>query len=281
MVVPLVDLGHAGGEGAQVLVEQVVGELASVLVERLSDLQLLRGDHVAPGAPAWQRDGLLQRPVGVDGVTAAHEEVGLQGLHRREDAVAAELGVDAPALPGEVAAPGERHVAPAARGGAQRPVERLAEQARLVEVFQRHAVEGLLARRQRVEEHLAGEVGVRREHRALDAPGAAEGRRARDVDEHPARPIGSAPDDAGLGRHIAGLDAVRQRGARADERRGAAGGDDERGARDGARAQELTATEPRGVDMAETIARSRHPSGDDRVKDALRAPHVRPTCKTR
>jgi hypothetical protein len=223
VVVPLVDLRHARGEGTQVVVEQVVGERAAEVVERLGDLRLRGRDDVAPGPAAWQRDRLGQRAVGVDGVAAAEEEIRLQLGHRLEDPVAADVGVDPPALAREVAAPGERHVAALAWRGGERADRRLRARLVAVEVLERHPVEDLLAGREILDEDLAGEVVVGGEDRAAQRPRVVEARRGGDVDEHPAGPVGARPDDPGVGGDVAALDAVGELGSRAQERGRAAG----------------------------------------------------------
>ena len=71
--------GTCGGERAQVLVEQVVARTGRG-TRRASRRPWTSPavDDVAPGAPVGQRHGLGERAVGVDGVAAAQEEVGLE-----------------------------------------------------------------------------------------------------------------------------------------------------------------------------------------------------------
>ena len=181
VVVPLVDLGHPGGEGAQRLVAHVVGVLAAELGERLGDLGLLGRDHVGPRGPVWQRDRRLEGTVGVARVAAVEEEVGFEVGHRTEDAKPAGVRIDAPALTDEVAAPDERDVTRVLRRRRERRLQRLRRHARVVEILQQHLDADLAARLQAVEAHLAREIGVGREHRSRDAPAARR-----------ARPSGSA-----------------------------------------------------------------------------------------
>ena len=60
--------------------------------------------------PVLGDDRLADRAVGVDGVAAVDEEVRLAAAHGLVDLHAAEVRVDAPALPGGVAAPDEAQV---------------------------------------------------------------------------------------------------------------------------------------------------------------------------
>jgi hypothetical protein len=121
VVVPLVDLGDLGREALVVLVEQVVGVLAAVLLEGLGDLRLLLGDHVVPDPAVGQRHRLDQRPVGVHGVAAVQQEVGAAPAHRLEEREAAVRGIDAPALADHVARPDETDVAAVNRGRVSEP----------------------------------------------------------------------------------------------------------------------------------------------------------------
>ena len=126
MVVPLVDLGHPGGEGAQRLVDHVVGVLAAELGERLGDLGLLGRHHVGPGGPVRQRDRSARADRRRRRVAAVEEEVGFEVGHRTEDAKTAGVRVDAPALTDEVAAPDERNVTRVLRRRRERRLQRLA-----------------------------------------------------------------------------------------------------------------------------------------------------------
>jgi hypothetical protein len=112
VVVPLPDLHHLAAEAAEVRVELVVAMGAAELLQRLRDLALLFGEHaVAPGAAVGELDLGEDRPVGIDGVAAVDEEVGVALAHRLVDLHAAEVVADAPALADRVARPQEAHVA--------------------------------------------------------------------------------------------------------------------------------------------------------------------------
>ncbi len=206
VVVPLHDRGHPGVEPPQGLRHQVVAEVPPVLREGLGDLRLLLGDDVAPEPAVGQFDGLRQRPVGVDGVPAEEEEVRVQPGHLVEDRVAAPVGVDAPALSGQVARPEEPHPVPApGRGGAEGAVHRLARAAGVVRVGQHHPVVHLPAGRQPVERGRPGEVGAGTEERAAQPPGVAEGLRGGGLHPHPGRAVRAHPHQGGAGRHVTRL----------------------------------------------------------------------------
>ena len=119
VVVPLVDLRHLGGERSQVLVEQVVGVLPAVL-GRAS-----RRPCSSPGSPGCARSARRAasptRPSGPSAYTVSplhRKKSGRRRPHRPEDAHPAEVRVDPPALPGDVAGPDEPDVAPSCRPGA-------------------------------------------------------------------------------------------------------------------------------------------------------------------
>jgi hypothetical protein len=76
-------------------------------------------------------------------------------------------------------------------------------------ILEANAIEQLLPGRQPVEQRLGGEVGLRQR---VDKGGVADGLEAvggRDLDMHARGPVGARPDDGGIGRHVARLDAMR------------------------------------------------------------------------
>ena len=77
MVVPLHDRRHLGVERADVPVLQDVALPAAELVQRLGDLLDAVADQVAPDVTALLLDPRGDLEIGVDGVAAVHEEVGL------------------------------------------------------------------------------------------------------------------------------------------------------------------------------------------------------------
>ena len=163
VVVPLGDDGDVRVQGAEVVVHHVVAVAAAELVQRLGDLGRLLRDEVAPGGLAGHLEGLRDGVVRVDRVAGVQEEVGHRGVHRRVAAHAADLRVDAVALPRGVRGPHE------GLGGGGLPAEpragrrreaghgRLAQAAGLVLERVRHLEAGVGG--QRVREDLRGVVG--------------------------------------------------------------------------------------------------------------------------
>ena len=143
--------------------------------------------------------------------------------------------VDAPALPGGVARPGEGDGPPVRRRGAEAPDDRLAGDRRRLQVLELHAIEDVLGGRQAFDQHVGGEVGLREHIEIGGAAAVLEALRGRPVDQEARRPVRPRPHDAGIDRDIAGLHAVADAGAiggAADERpRNPAGGDGGRGGR--------------------------------------------------
>ena len=128
--------------------------------------------------------------------------------HGRVGAHAAARLVDAPALPGGVARPDERHRAAVGRRGAEAADHRLAQDGRRGEVGKADAVEDVLPGRQTFEQRLGGEIALRQridEHAAVDGLEAVGGRH---LDRHARRPVGARPDHAGISRHVARLNAM-------------------------------------------------------------------------
>ncbi len=239
MVVPLGEGRQPRVHVAQVRVEHVVKPLAAILVERLGHLALgVRQHDVAPGAAALQLDHLLHRPVGVDRVARVDEEVGLAPGDGRVGPHA--LGVDAPALPGRVARPGEAHVAAVGRRGAEAPDDRLGDGVHVVEILRREAVEHVLARGQVGQQALDGEVarGQRVDRGQLARVREALGGGDLGADARGA--VHPRPDHARAGVHVARLDAVGEaRPSLGARQRGRGEHDAERGAarEDGASAR--------------------------------------------
>ncbi len=75
-------------------------------------------------------------------------------------------------------------------------------------VLEADAIKNVLARRQAFDQRLGGEIGLRQR---VDIDRAANGLETvggRDPDQHARRSVGARPDDAGIDRHVARLDAV-------------------------------------------------------------------------
>jgi hypothetical protein len=231
VVVPLVDLRYLREEAPHVGVDEVVLVLAAVFGQRLGHLALLRRGDVVPDPPVGKGDRRRDRAVGVDGVAAAQVEVGPQPAHRLEDAHPADVGVDAPALTGDVAGPHEPDAGAVPRDG-QRPRQRLAGE--VVVAGDPYPVEVALAGEQAAQPYEAGEVGVRAEHRPGDVAAAAEVGAGADLDQHLAGTIRAGPYIGGGANGVAALDAVGQhRAAGPYEGRGGAGASGAEGARGG------------------------------------------------
>ena len=85
-------------------------------------------------------------------------------------------------------------------------------------VLEPDAIEHVLPGRQALDQRLGGEIGLRQrvdEDGAADIPETVGGR---DLDQHARGPVRARPDHAGIGRDVAGLDAVGDDAA--DRRRG-------------------------------------------------------------
>ncbi len=143
MVVPLVEGRADGAETKHVPVHHVVFPLVPVFVQGFGDLALAVDEHgVFPLAATGQVDLVLHRAVGIDGVAGMQEEV------RR---VLADRGVglhagiiDAPALAGGVARPGEPNVAFRGRRRPEAADDRLGNGVDVGEIGRHHAVEDVL-----------------------------------------------------------------------------------------------------------------------------------------
>jgi hypothetical protein len=99
--------GTSAAKAALVLVHEVVGEGAAVIRQALRHLRLARRGQVFPGAAVIGGHLGLDRIVGIDLVARTDEEIRIGAAHRLVNAVAADIGIDAPALPGLVAGEGE------------------------------------------------------------------------------------------------------------------------------------------------------------------------------
>ena len=163
--------------------------------------------------------------------------------HRPEDAVAAEVGIDAPALAGDVRAPDERNVALVGRRRPERTRLRLAQHGRVAEILQRDPVLDAPAGRKPRHPHLAREVGSAGQDRPFDPLRSPAVPTVEDLHEHPAWPVRARPDDARPHRDLTALDPVRDDRTRAHEGGRAPRSGDERGTGNGARLQELAAAQ--------------------------------------
>src|SRR5437867_2005104 len=110
------------------------------------------------------------------------------------------------------------------------PELRLAGDAALADVVEAHAIENILPGRQAVEQQLCGEIAVRQCIGGSRANDGLETLERRTFDLHPRWPVGARPDDSGVGRDVARLNAAGDerpvRGA-AEVRSGEAAGNGE------------------------------------------------------
>ena len=159
--VPLREDGHFGIECRDVLVEQVVFEIAAKFVERLGGLRLLDCDEILPDFAI--RHFLLgrHRIVGVDVVAVMNKKIWSILAHRRIGTHAAARLIDAPALSGGVAGPYEVNRAPIARRNAETADGWLTDNAGRSTVLKADATENILAGRQAVNQRLGGEIALR------------------------------------------------------------------------------------------------------------------------
>ena len=134
-----------------------------ILGQGLGDLGLLVDHQVLPLGAVGQVDLGLQRAVGIDGVAAMDEEIGLVLEHGGVGLHAAAALVDAPALPRGVAGPGEGDIAQIGGRGAEAAAHRLRHRVDVGEIGEGHAIEDVLAGRQ-ILRHQLRDVVVLRQH---------------------------------------------------------------------------------------------------------------------
>ncbi len=137
------------------------------LVERLGDFGLLRDRDVLPDLAVGQFHFGGNDAVGIDGVAGMQQEIRPVLAHGCEHEHAAVIGIDAPALSGDIAAPYETDVAAAGRRGAEAADHRLARDGGMREVPEPDAIEDILPGGQIFQQHFRGEVafGQRRDRR--------------------------------------------------------------------------------------------------------------------
>ena len=161
--------------------------------------------QILPSA-SFTSDGI--DAVGIDGVAGMQQEIRAMLAHGGEGEHAAVVGIDAPALSGDVAAPDETDVAAIGRRGAEAADHRLALDVGMREVAEADAIEDVLPGGQVFQQHFGGEVafGQRRDRR--QRPRIGEGLGGRDLDHHLRRPVGARPHHAAIGADVAGLHAM-------------------------------------------------------------------------
>ena len=136
------------------------------------------------------------------------EEVRLVFAHGGEGEHAAIVGIDAPALAGDVAAPDKIDVAPIAGRGAEAADHGLADNVGMGEIAEADSIEDVLARGQVFQQHFCGEVALRQRRDRRQRACIAEGLGGRDLDHHLRRPVRARPHHAAIEADVAGLHAM-------------------------------------------------------------------------
>ena len=128
--------------------------------------------------------------------------------HGGEGEHAAIVGIDAPALSGDVAAPDETDVAPVGGRGAEAADHRLARNIGMREVAEFDAIEYVLPGGKIFQQHLRGEVALGQRGDRRQSPRIAERFGSGDLDHHLRWPVRARPHHAAVGADIAGLHAM-------------------------------------------------------------------------
>ena len=144
MIVPLHEDRHFGVEGAHIRVEEIVLVRGAELVERLGDFCLLGDGEVLPDLAVRQFHLCWNHAVGIDGIAGMQQEIRPVLGHGGEGDHAAIVGIDAPALARDIAAPDETDIAPVGRRGAEAADHRLAGDVGMREVAEPDPIENVL-----------------------------------------------------------------------------------------------------------------------------------------
>jgi len=128
--------------------------------------------------------------------------------HGGEGEHAAIVGVDAPALAGDVAAPDKADVTSVAGRGAEAADHGLPDDIGMGEVAEADSIEDVLPRGQVFQQHFCGEVALRQRRDRRQRARIAERLSGRDLDHHLRRPVRARPHHAAIGADVAGLHAV-------------------------------------------------------------------------
>lgn len=151
-----------------------------------------------------------------------NEEVGLGAAHRLVDAVATNLGIDAPTLAGLVAREGEGDGLLLRRRRTEAAGDRRANAAEIGQILEAHAIEERLAGRQLADVEPRGEIAVLERTGTDESPRPAERFVRRQLDDHPRRTIRIGPQHGAPVGDVAAHGAARQgrtRTFRRDDRR--------------------------------------------------------------
>ena len=174
VVIPLHEDGHFGVEGADVLVHEIVLVGGAEFVERLGHLGFFFDGDVLPHLAVGKLHLGLDRAVGIDGVAGMQQEIRAMLAHGGEGEHAAVIGVYAPALSGDIAAPDETDVASIGWRGAEAADDSLALDVDMREIAKPDAVENILTRGQVFQQHLCGEVAFGQRCDRRQRPGVGE-----------------------------------------------------------------------------------------------------------
>ena len=227
VVVPLPDLRHFAAEGAHIRIHQVVAVAAPVFVQGFGHLGDFGRDQVLPQRAIGQAHFGQDGAVGIDGVAAVHEHVGVGLAHGFVDAHAAKVLVDAPALAGGVPAPHQAQALACrlVRGlrGAEMALLHRRAHVGAGKVFQRDAVENVLAGRQALQVDAARAVAAGQQVGAAHALALGKAGGGGPLQPHAGVAAGARPDDGAVGQHVTALHPRGQEGA------GAVAGDGGRG----------------------------------------------------
>ena len=189
------------------LVEKIVFMRGAEFVERFGDFCFLGDGDVLPDLAAFERHFGLDRAVGIDRVAGMQQEIRLVFLHGGKGEHAAVVGIDAPALAGDIAAP-QKCVAPVGRRGAEAADRRLARNVGMRQVAEADAIKNILSGGQVFQQHLCGEIALRERGDRRQSPHIAKRLGGRNLDHHLRRPVGARPHHAAIGADVAGLHAM-------------------------------------------------------------------------
>src|SRR3954452_6780130 len=156
MIVPLDEDRDFGAEGAHIIVKEIVFMRSAELVQSFGDLGLFRNRDVFPNLVIRQFYLGGDNAVGIDRVAGVEQEIGTVLVHGGESKHAAIVGIDTPALSGNIAAPYKTDVAPVPGGGSEATDNRLARNVDVREVAEFDAIENVLPRGQIFQQHLRG-----------------------------------------------------------------------------------------------------------------------------
>ena len=213
VIVPLGEDWNLAIECEHVSIKQIVFVVAAELGQRLGGLGLLFGHDVSPDFAIGHLLLGYNRDIGIDVVAAVDKKIRPMAQHRGIGAHPAAALVDAPALSGGIARPDEGDGSPVRRRRAEMPDHGLADNGRRGKVREPDAIKDVLPGGKMLEQHVRGEVDLRQSVDVACVLHPLEACRGRPFDQHARWTISARPDDAGIGRHVAGLHAVRHHGA--------------------------------------------------------------------